>query len=287
MPKPSEPAPLTAPRLRLIDDGAPLIAANEKPAVEVEGDAGTAGILLICEHAGNCIPRSLGGLGLDEDTRRSHAAWDPGALQVAKRMSERLAAPLVWQRYSRLVYDCNRPPEAESAMPAKSEIYGIPGNARLTDAGRQARIDAIYRPFHDHVAALLNRFKESGRRPAIVTVHSFTPIFHGRRREVELGFLHDADARLADAMLAGSEHWSELVIRRNQPYGPDDGVTHTLRRHGIARGLPNVMIEIRNDLIDTPERQSAMADRLSTLMQDALDRLPAIDDAGRRPAANS
>ncbi|MGI9487413.1 MAG: N-formylglutamate amidohydrolase [Geminicoccaceae bacterium] len=255
----------------------PLIAANEGPPVEVVNPDGAGDIILICEHAGNLVPHSLNALGLDQDVLESHVAWDPGAAPVARLMAVSLDAPLVLQRFSRLVYDCNRPPDAEGAMPTRSEVFDIPRNAGLSDAARQARIEAVYQPFRASIASILDRMTEAGKTPAVVTIHSFTPIFHGKPRAVELGLLHDADTRLTDAMLEASADWSDLDIRRNEPYGPNDGVTHTLRVDAIARGLLNVMIEVRNDLIAKPRQQSAMAARLDSLVREGLGRVSSIE----------
>ena len=271
---------------------APLIAADEGPPVEVIDAEGAADVVLICEHASNRVPRSLNALGLDPAVLESHVAWDPGAAPVARLMAEALAAPLVLQRFSRLVYDCNRPPDAASAMPARSEIFDIPGNAGLDRAARMARVEGLYRPFRKSVAAMIDRHMRRGATPAVVTIHSFTPVFHGRPRSVGLGFLHDTDARLADALLGLCGDATDLQIRRNEPYGPEDGVTHTLQVDAIARGLPNVMIEIRNDLIATPDQQAAMATRLAGLIRRALGRLPPAEAptaaaSPRRSAAGS
>lgn len=272
-------------------DGEALIAEDEGAPVEIvipedqHDSERDAGIVLICEHAGRLIPRSLGTLGLDPKALESHVAWDPGAEPVARAMAKRLGAPLILQRFSRLVYDCNRPPDAESAMPARSEVFDIPGNAALSEAEREARVQAIYRPFRAASARLLDGALRLGRAPAVVSIHSFTPIYYGRPRAVELGLLHDVDSRLADAMLNEAAGWSDLVVRRNEPYGPEDGVTHTLRVDAIARGLPNVMIEIRNDLIATPETQAAMAMKLADLVSLAVERLSPGDDLKAQAAS--
>lgn len=246
-------------------------ATGDGPGVdEVVGTInppGAAPILLVCEHASRHIPAAFGDLGLSDEARRSHIAWDPGALAVAEGMAAALDAPLLFQRVSRLVYDCNRPPEAESAVPARSEIYAIPGNEGLSAEARAARVSRYYLPFRAALDDLVDRRTGAGQRPAIVTVHSFTPVYNGVRRTLDIGILHDADARLADAMLAVADAGD---VRRNEPYGPEDGVTHTLRTHAIPRGLLNVMIEIRNDLIADPESQRAMAARLSGWVRGAL-----------------
>ena len=263
--------------LTLVGSEPPLIAADEGPPVEIVNPDGAGDVVLICEHAGNLVPRSLKDLGVGRDVLESHVAWDPGAAEVARLMADVLDSPLILQRFSRLVYDCNRPPDAESAMPARSEIFDIPGNACLSDAARRTRTEAIYRPFRESVASVLDRAAALGKTPAVVTVHSFTPIFHGERRTVDLGLLHGPDAALVDAMLDVSATWPDLDIRRNEPYGPADGVTHTLEVDAVARGLANVMIEIRNDLIAGHGQQSAMATRLAALVTEGMRQLPSIE----------
>lgn len=243
-----------------------LLEGEESPVVVVNGEA-VSPFLLVCEHAGRRIPRSLGTLGLRPEELDAHIAWDIGAEAVARALSARLDAPLVLQRYSRLVYDCNRPPGSPDAMPATSELTEVPGNARLTREEREERTCAIYRPFHDAVARLIEARLAKGLHPALVTIHSFTPVYKGLRRALELGILHDADSRLADAMLAADK---DPLTRRNEPYGPEDGVTHTLQVHALPRGLLNVMIEIRNDLVQTGEGQIAWAKRLGVLLPQAL-----------------
>lgn len=243
------------------------------PAARVLPAPASADCLLVCEHASNRVPEALGGLGLDAAALQSHVAWDPGALGVARGLAERLAAPLVYATVSRLVYDCNRPPEAPDAIPGRSEAYDIPGNLRLTAAARAVRVAGVYAPFRRTLAAEI-----AARRGALrlmVTVHSFTPVYLGVARAVEIGILHGRDAGLAQAMLA--ERPAELPheVRLNEPYSATDGVAHTLDAHGAANRLASVMVEIRNDLIATPAAQAAMAARLAPWIARAMARLAA------------
>lgn len=227
----------------------------------VENPSGAGPWVLVCEHAGNWLPPDFGDLGLAPELLTSHIAWDPGALAVARGMARILDAPLVAQLTSRLIYDCNRPPDSDGAMPEISEVHRVPGNAGLSPAQRDGRTRSVYVPFRDTVAAGIDRQCRAVGDVAVVTVHSFTPVYRGVRRAVEVGILHDADARLADAVLAAAD--DDLAVRRNQPYGPADGVTHTLRTHALPRGLANVMIEVRNDLVADAAQQDAMAARLA------------------------
>lgn len=239
--------------------------------VDVINPSGSGQFVLVCEHASNIVPDHLKGLGLSDDMLQTHIAWDPGALDVALAMSDRLDAPLVAQNVSRLVYDCNRPPEVRTAIPETSEIYTIPGNTNLSKVDRQARIDQVYIPFRDRLASCLDRQGEKIESPVLVTLHSFTPVYFGEARDTEIGILHDSDSRLADAMLRAAQHNKQFKFSRNQPYGPGDGVTHTLTEHGQPRNLLNVMIEVRNDLVAHSNQQQLMADLLCDTLLSALD----------------
>ncbi len=225
---------------------------------------GQSPVLLVCEHASNHVPARYNNLGLDQQVLQSHAAWDPGALAVAQNMAQILDARLVSSTVSRLVYDCNRPPESPDAMRAVSEVYTIPGNQNLDKLEKQRRVDQVYTPFRQLLADTIT---DSPAAPIIVTIHSFAPVYNGEKRQVELGILHDSDARLADAML---ELPHDLNTQRNVPYAANDGVTHTLKLHAIPDGYLNVMIEIRNDLIATADDQKTMAQTLATQLERAI-----------------
>ena len=219
--------------------------------------------ILICEHASLFIPPELNGLGLDPSVISSHVGWDLGALALAKSLMKKLNSPLVAQRVSRLVYDCNRPPNAPSATPEHSEVFEIIGNQNLSQAAKDERVKKYYRPFHDKVISVVENELAQGNRPIIVTIHSFTGKYYGQDRHVEIGILHDEDARLSDVILELSKHDEKYKFERNQPYGPKDGVTHSLKEYALPHGLHNVMIEVRNDLLCDGRSQEEMAEILS------------------------
>jgi len=226
--------------------------------------------LVVCEHASNHFPAVFGTLGLAPEARSAHIAWDPGALGVARRLARLLDAPLVAAGVSRLIYDLNRPPHSPGAMAARSEDFDIPGNARLSAAERRRRTESVYLPFHAELRAEIARRLARGRPPVIVTVHSFTPVWFGQPRTVEFGVIHDADPSLALAVLAEAKVQTRLDCRLNEPYSAADEVTHTLRLQATPYGLANVMLEIRNDLIATPEAEEAMAAMLAPVLKAAL-----------------
>ena len=245
---------------------------DEIEVVQTINTDGASSVVLVCEHAAHHIPTQFDGLGVSKSDRQSHAAWDPGALAVAEKLSEVLDAPLVASRVSRLVYDCNRPLDAVDAMPVRSEVIDVPGNRDLTAADRAARAATYYQPFCAAVQDVIAQKTD----PVIVTIHSFTPIYHGQLRSVELGVLHDSDTRLADVMLHRAAAHTDLNVERNQPYGPEDGVTHTIKEHAIKYGHLNVMLEIRNDQIAAPDNQAQMAEMIAGWIQEAVAQIAPI-----------
>ena len=236
-------------------------------AVEIINPNGAGRVVLLCEHASPRIPPEYDDLGLSEKDRLSHAAWDPGARDLTLLLSQALDAPVIASTVSRLVYDCNRPPEAPSAMPKKSELIEVPGNQGLSQAQRDARVAAVYAPFCAAVSEVLDA---RGPETIVVTVHSFTPIYFGQPRAVELGLLHDEDSRLVDAMLDHLDQVSGRRVERNEPYGPMDGVTHSLRLHALSRGFANVMIEVRNDLLRSDDQVATAAHEILALLRPAI-----------------
>jgi predicted N-formylglutamate amidohydrolase len=237
-----------------------LLLAGEDSASVVVNEGGQSPIVLICEHASNRLPEKLGALGLSDADLARHIAYDIGAEGTARLLSKLLDAPLILQRYSRLVYDCNRPPEAEGAMPEISEVTPIPGNKALTPAAKLARVTEIYRPFQNAIANHLDNRAVHGKRAIPVSIHSFTKTYRGKDRNVELGLLFDRDAHLANMLVRS---FPGINTQLNEPYGPKDGVMHLMNLHAAPRGLQHLMIEIRNDLIETERGQQEWAQRLS------------------------
>ncbi len=243
-------------------------ACHNESVANIVRPQGSSPLLLICEHASNAIPAEFDQLGLSQNRLDSHIAFDPGALELAKRLSELLDATLIYSGASRLLFDCNRPPEASDAMPSRSEVFDIAGNANLSAEQKQERVARFYLPFRDLLATTIENRRDI---EGIVTVHSFTPVYKGVKRAVELGVLHDSDARFADQVLAAAASYTHLLTKRNQPYGPDDGVTHTLQVHGIANKLHNVMLELRNDKLSDCDRLEVIAGEISQLLSAAFE----------------
>ena len=229
---------------------------------------GPGPILLLCDHASNFIPAAFGALGLSGDSLRSHIAWDPGAAGLTRELSRRLDCPAILASASRLLIDCNRDPADWDAIVESGEATPIPGNAGLCAAERAARAAACHAPFHDAITAA--RIAGGARLAAMVSIHSFTPEYHGERRPWHIGLVHNADHRLAHSLLPQLAADAALTVGDNLPYGPGDGVYYTLARHAERHGLAALMIEIRHDLLATRAGQSAWAQRLAPMLSAAV-----------------
>jgi len=250
--------------------GQPLLAIDEPPPYSVVNPDGASPILLLCEHASNRIPRALGDMGLPEHERRRHIAWDIGASALAQYLSRSLDAPLFMTNYSRLVVDCNRPFDAPSCIPEVSETTEVPGNQGLSGEERARRIEALFSPFADAVSRRLDILQRSGKQTFVVGVHSFTPIYFGRRRLWEAGILYAGATEFAQSLLAGLREDPHLTVGDNEPYNIHPDEDYTVPVHADGRGLPGVLVEVRHDLLETPDGVTAWGNQLERCLRRAL-----------------
>jgi predicted N-formylglutamate amidohydrolase len=233
----------------------PLLAADEPAPFEVYNETGAAPVLLVCDHANRFIPRALGKLGLSEVELCRHIAWDIGIADVTRGLARRLDATAVLSHFSRLVVDPNRALADESLVPAVSDGVTVPRNQAVPPEARKARIAAFHAPYHAAVEQALTTSmgrptSEANPAPALVSMHSFTPVMDGIERPWQIGILWDHDGRLPVPMMEALRARG-IAVGDNQPYSGHDVQGYTLRRHAEAHGLPNVLIEVRQDLIDT------------------------------------
>lgn len=247
-------------------------------AAKVTNRRGAGPFVIVCDHASNFVPEEYGTLGLDPAELTRHIAWDPGALPVSQRMATMLDAPLVESCVSRLIIDCNRPLDAPDLIWEVSETTAIPGNSKLGADERARRIALAHRPYHDLIEEVIAERSRTGHLSALVAVHSFTPIYNSVARPWQVGIIHDDDTRLSEPMVSALRQIPGLSVGVNQPYSPADRVYYTLERHARSRGLPCVMIEIRNDEISGEAGQRKWGELLAGLLA-SLDVEPAAGPA--------
>lgn len=232
-------------------------------AVDVIDHGVRSPLLLICEHASNSIPDGWGTLGLSADELRGHIAWDIGAADITRMLARRLRATAILAGYSRLFIDCNRAPERQDAIPAVSDGVSVPGNRDLGDDERALRREIAFTPVHETISALAERHLVHHAAPVLVSIHSFTPVMEGIERPWGIGVLwNECDAlgnALADHLEAAADGLPDMPTGRNAPYSAKTFPAYTLETHGRQRGLPNIALEIRNDLAGNADAAAHIA----------------------------
>lgn len=247
---------------------ASLLTANDPEAFLTLNPDSRKPLLLVADHASNIIPLELKHLGLDSATLNRHVAFDKGTRTLTERLSELLGYTAVMCNYSRLVVDCNRRIGDPTHMPEVSDDVTVPGNQGLSDEQKSARNEEIFKPYHDAIATELSRLENHVEAPALVAVHSFTPRLQtGTSRPWHVGVLWDKDERIATPMLEFLREFAHLCVGDNEPYSGKHPADYTIDFHGEASRLPCVSIEIRQDLLGTPEGIETWAQRLATFFR--------------------
>ncbi len=249
-----------------------LLSDDDPPVFGIERAEGRSAFLLTCDHAGRAIPRALGSLGLAAEEQATHVAWDIGVAELGALLAARLDAVAILQNYSRLVIDANRPPGAPDSIPTLSERTRIAANEDLAEVAVRLRLEEIFRPYHQRIAAELDARRARGQASVLVALHSFTPVYMGEERRLHAGVLYGRDARFAGLVLAALRSDAQLRVGDNEPYAASDATDHTIVVHGEQRGIPHVELEIRQDLISDAAGLEAWTARLGTALEEALAR---------------
>ena len=247
----------------------PLTAAPETAPVESFGTDRPGRFLVTCDHASNRVPDCVGGgdLGIAASDMARHIAYDIGARGLALELGRLLDSPVVASRFSRLVVDPNRGEDDPTVLMKLYDGTIIPANRDADEAEKERRLAAFHRPYHAEVARLAACRGDS----AILAVHSFTPQLKGRApRPWQVAVLHSPqDDRLAQTFLGRLAAEPDLCVGDNEPYA-GHLAGDSIHRHALLPGRPNLLIELRNDLIATEADQAAWAARLAPMLESAL-----------------
>lgn len=231
-------------------------------------DGSNRRLLVLCDHATNRIPTELGNLGLPPEELNRHIAYDIGALPLAKAIAARLSAPMFWHAWSRLVVDPNRYPTCREVVIPQSDLTVVPANQGLCEARRSERIARYHTPYHAAIREHLDVAAAAGERPVLLAIHSMTPMKREDRRPREMQTavlrLEDESGQRLAGPLIDWLRGQTLTVGDNDPYSAIElnSMGYTLDHHGRARGLPYLLVEVRQDLLEQPEAIEAWADQL-------------------------
>ncbi|MEZ4318863.1 MAG: N-formylglutamate amidohydrolase [Myxococcota bacterium] len=242
-----------------------MLASRIDRATEViVSGSGVSPVILCCEHASNALPEGLE-WGADAWLSEDHWAWDPGAALVTRDLVEAFGSRAVLSRVSRLVIDTNRPLYSQTLFRDVADGRPVHLNTGLPDLARGQRVLDWWEPYHQALDALC------GAAPAqvLLSVHSFTPVYEGQVRDVELGVLFEsADDLAAEVMRALAP--SGLVIRANEPWSGKGGMMFSCYKHAREHGLEALEIEMRQDLLADPVKRAHISRHLERAMREVL-----------------
>lgn len=251
----------------------PLIGPGDPAPFTLYNPQGRAPFLLVCDHASRAFPAALQQLGLADWVLEKHVACDIGAANLTQCLADRFDAPAILAGYSRLLIDLNRQLHSRAAIPPVSDGIAVPGNLNLTEADRAARIQSFFDPYHGAISDMLRRMTHGDRVPALLSIHTCTPVFNRTVRRWHIGVMYDVDARIAKPLLQRLGEVDELCVGDNEPYSGRHPNDFTIDYHAEQTGLPCVGIEVRQDLVATSEGAYRWAgivgDAFETVLADA------------------
>ena len=250
---------------------APLLGAGDPPPADVIAADALKPMVLVCEHAGIELPEQLNG-AYPEALLASHYGCDIGARDLTRAMADALGVTAVLARYSRLVIDCNRRLDDPSLLLPTAEGRPVAANTGLDEAARQARIDAIYAPFHARVEQTLARHMDAGIVPTYVAIHSFTPQLGGLQRPWDIGLMWDCDERAAAWVARRLRETTTLAVGMNEPYSGKAPQDFSVDYHAERNALPNVAIEVRQDHLASASGIARFAAVLADALRPLLER---------------
>jgi len=233
-----------------------------------------ASILIICDHATNTVPECINGgtLGISDQDMARHIAFDIGAKAVSQYLAKALNTAMVSSNFSRLVIDPNRGEDDPTLLMKIYDGTIIPGNRHADKVECERRLKKFHRPYHQQISHQINMILERGQTPAIISIHSYTAKLRNRpERPWHIGVLWEQDARMPVPLMEKLRANPDICIGENEPYA---GGFHgdTMYIHATKHNHPHVLIEIRNDLIDTEQGQQhwveILADPLREIVED-------------------
>jgi len=245
----------------------PLIGPDDPPPFSWHNERATRPVVIVADHASCAFPRAMNQLGVADWVLDRHVTWDIGSDEVARVLSDLLDAPAILAGYSRLIVDLNRKLEDPSAFIRVSDGIAIPGNLNLGEREKRERIESFFRPYHDAVEARIQAYLDAGVVPALISIHTCTPVFDRIVRPWHVGVLWDRDGRIPVPMMERLRRMEGICIGDNEPYSGRHPHDYTIDYHAERLGLPHVGIEVRQDLVS---RQSG-ARRWAAILKDALE----------------
>ena len=245
-----------------------LLRADDTSPFDIINPAQTnSPVLIVCDHASNYVPHALNGLGVDAQHFQQHIAYDIGAAGVSRYMAQNMGATAVLGGFSRLVLDPNRFLTAHDSIPSISDGVLIPGNKMLSASDRMFRVEELFIPYHQAISQAAANICHHFSMPLLLSVHSYTPIFQGFERPWEIGVLWEGDGDVAALLIDYLREHTDYYVGENEPYHACSPVGYTVKTHAESNHYPNMLIEIRQDLIADEQGQKNFSALLAAALE--------------------
>ena len=255
----------------------PLIGPGDPPPFMTYNDHGRAPVLIVADHASPFFPAAMNQLGLADWVLEQHVAWDVGSDQLTRFLADELDVQAVLAGFSRLIVDPNRKLDDPTAFIEVSDGIAIPGNLELDEEQKALRVQSFFRPYHDAITARLERFEARDIVPALISVHTCTPVFDRIVRPWHVGVMWDCDPRIPVPLMERLSRMDGVCIGDNEPYSGRHPHDFTIDYHAEPAGLPHVGIEVRQDLVS----EEAGARHWAAVLAEALRPILAREDLYR------
>jgi predicted N-formylglutamate amidohydrolase len=248
----------------------PLIGPGDPPPFMTYNEHGRAPVLLVADHASPFFPAAMNQLGLADWVLERHVAWDIGSDQLTRFLADELDAQAVLAGFSRLIVDPNRKLDDPTAFIEVSDGIAIPGNLDLDEEQKALRVQSFFQPYHDTITARLDSMRARTAAPALISVHTCTPVFDRVVRPWHIGIMWDRDARIPVPLMENLRRMDGICIGDNEPYSGRHPHDFTVDFHAERTGLPHVGIEVRQDLVSDDPGARKWAGILATALQPVL-----------------
>ncbi len=238
-----------------------MIESSRDEAVEVIGGRSER-VVLTCEHASEALLEGWSWPAADARLAGTHWAFDIGAEPLTRELARALDAAAALARFSRLLADPNRDEASETLFRAHAEGAPVALNAAIDERERERRLARAWRPFHSAV----DRMVAAVPAEIVLAVHTFTPIYEGVRRELELGVLFDDEDALAAHLVEGLAA-RDYRVAPNEPYSGKAGLIYVADRHAKQHGRRAIEIEVRQDLASDAAFRARLVAELTALLR--------------------
>ena len=208
--------------------------------------------MLTCEHASERLPEPFRWPEEDRWLVGTHWAYDLGAAELARELAAELRSAAVLSRFSRLLADPNRPETAADLFRTLAEQRPVHLNSAIDEDQRERRL-ALYRAYH----AAVDREVAASTASVLLAVHTFTPVYEGRARQVEVGVLFDRETALAEALRSEIDRCG-FRTGMNEPYSGKLGLMYSVDRHAERHGRRPIELEVRQDLSVDPAARARL-----------------------------